>query len=462
MKHPRNTFSLVFASARPQHACMRMVGLLIVAGTAWAAPNVVVGTGDPNIDVPAVQAAVDRGGQVMLQGRFSFDRPPTPPTGMGFPHDVLVSKEVVISGTRDGQGEMTTIEGGDVPFDVEAPGARVTIQGLRFVRPRQLAISVFAVSGLVIAYCRIERVESAPLRSNPGGGLFSIAILVTTTPNVLPTADQPGQPENVSGTLSIFNNEIEAVGTAGLASLGIFITSVGKSPDKEVEIHLSGNTIRNTTERALNIQQIGGRAYIERNVITTSANMRQGGGVTALVDAIKCQGSGSYLVAHNSIDSAWTNGAGIRLRDLTALGAAVERAIVVDNDVTMSAPESAVYGANSAAIEIRGLAQGNVVLNNRIRGRARTALAVVAQPEGVPENSTFVSNDLEGFHPSLADVFVDEGVTKTLVVGRKGTIRDRGVGTVIVNPGTSALTGMFGASRNRSLTVTALSGGKEK
>jgi hypothetical protein len=416
---------------------MRIVPLLIVAGAAWTAQNVVVGTGDPNVDVPAVQAAVDQGGHVILRGHFSFDRSPTPPTAMGFPHEVLVSKEVVIAGTRDEHGEMTTIEGGVVPFEVEAPGAHVTIQGLRFVRPRERAIAVFAVSGLEIAYCRIERVEPAPLRSKSAEGLFSSAILVTTTPHVRPTADQPGQPENVSGSLSIFNNNIDAVGTAGLASLGIVITSVGKSPDKEVEIHLSGNTIRNTTERALNIQQIGGRVYIERNVITTSANMRQGGGVTALVDAIKCQGSGSYLVAHNSIDSAWTNGAGIRLRDLTALGAAVEGAIVIDNDVTMSAPESVVYGANSAAIEIRGLAQGNVVLNNRIRGRARTALAVVAQPGGVPGNSTFVLNDLDGFHPSLADVFVDEGVTKTLVVGRKGTVRDRGVGTVIVNAGAS-------------------------
>jgi hypothetical protein len=32
-------------------------------------------------------------------------------------------------------------------------------------------------------------------------------------------------------------------------------------------------------------------------------------------------------------------------------------AIVVDNDVTMSAPEGTVFGANSAGIEIRGFAQ---------------------------------------------------------------------------------------------------------
>src|SRR5215470_2900095 len=45
------------------------------------APTVVVGTGDPDIDVPAVQAAVDHGGHVVLRGHFSFERPPTTPNG---------------------------------------------------------------------------------------------------------------------------------------------------------------------------------------------------------------------------------------------------------------------------------------------------------------------------------------------------------------------------------------------
>jgi hypothetical protein len=45
---------------------------------------VVIGTGDPNLDVPAVQAAVDQGGSVALMGHFSFDRPPTIPAGAAY------------------------------------------------------------------------------------------------------------------------------------------------------------------------------------------------------------------------------------------------------------------------------------------------------------------------------------------------------------------------------------------
>src|SRR5262245_30477606 len=143
--------------------CIRFC-LLVFTATATiglaaraAAQIIVVGTGDPKVDVPAVQAAVDQGGEVILKGHLSFDREPTVPTALeGFPKaTVLVSKAVTISGTReengaDGDGEMTSIDAGTIPFYVEAPGASVTIEALRFIRPSADAILVYAVSGLTM------------------------------------------------------------------------------------------------------------------------------------------------------------------------------------------------------------------------------------------------------------------------------------------------------------------------
>src|SRR5215470_14579226 len=82
-----------------------------------ATQTVVVGTGNPDIDVPAVQAAVDQGGEVVLKGHFSFDRSPTIPTAPAGeqPAMVLVSKAVAISGARgdhDDYGELTSIQAG--------------------------------------------------------------------------------------------------------------------------------------------------------------------------------------------------------------------------------------------------------------------------------------------------------------------------------------------------------------
>src|SRR5215467_6253889 len=84
----------------------------VAMGASPTARTPVVGTGHPEVDVPAVQAAVDQGGEVILKGHFSFDRSPTVPTAYGDFAMVRVSKAVVISGAHDEHGGMTSIEGG--------------------------------------------------------------------------------------------------------------------------------------------------------------------------------------------------------------------------------------------------------------------------------------------------------------------------------------------------------------
>ncbi len=384
----------------------------------------VVATGNPNLDVPAVQAAVDQGGEVILKGHFSFDRPPTiHPALPGYPLAmVLVSNAVAISGTQD--GEMTSIEAGSIPFYVNAPGARVTIQGLRFVRPKADPVLVSAVSGLVIASCRIEGVDPVDHLSR------GIAI---DTHGGIPNPTNPGKPENVSGTLLIVNNDIDAAGGTALDNtLGVTIFSVGV-PGAEVEAYVSGNKIRNTTEPAINFRRVVGRAYVEGNVLTTGSVAGRAGGP----EVIRVVNLGSYLIAHNTIDCGWAHPEAQGIGVFSQFVAwPIERAMVVDNDVTMSAPEGTVFTDFSAAIGVFGFARGNAVLNNRIRGRARAALAVnvfqgAGPVPGVPANNAFVLNRFDDFEASLADVFVGERVRNTRIVG-PGTVEDHGVGTVIV------------------------------
>jgi hypothetical protein len=116
----------------------------------------------------------------------------------------------------------------------------------------------------------------------------------------------------------------------------------------------------------------------------------------------------------------------------------VSHAIIIDNDVNMSAPAGTQFGSTSAAIEIRGTGGGNIVLNNRIRGRANFALSVASSTPGsadftgVPTNTVFIMNDLTGFTSAQADVFVDAGAANTIVVGGQTTFKDHGAGTVVV------------------------------
>jgi hypothetical protein len=408
--------------------------IYIFTGSAAGQAITVVGTGDPNVDVRAVQAAVDQGGQVVLKGHFSFDAPPTVPEPPSLLYSgpalgmVLISKTVAVSGTLDNQGEMTTIEAGSNPFYVEAPGANVTIQGLHFVHSKALVIRVIAAGGLVIAANRIEGV----VRDSK----FVAGIELSTSPGDVPPNAGDGQPENISGTLWIANNDIDLQSTAGANYLGIVALDVGKSPDKEADLYVSGNNITNSNERPINIYSVGGRAYIERNTIATTGDL--GVNVMPSGDVIHIVGPGSFLIAHNVIDCAWSSGqqAGIRL--MTRPGQPVAHAIVVDNDVNMTAPEGTMFGVTSAAIEIRGAGDGNTVLNNRIRGRANFALSVAASTPGsadqtgVPQNTTFIMNDLQDFASAQADLFVDAGGTNTIAVGGPGKVEDHGAGTVLV------------------------------
>jgi hypothetical protein len=330
---------------------------------------------------------------------------------------VLVSKAVAVSGTQD--GEMTSIQGGSTPFFVESPGAPVEIRRLRFIRPKGDAINVSAVSGLVVASCKIEGVEPS------GSASDGIAVATTFLP---PTPAQPGHPENVSGTLSIVDNDVDvAGGTVRHSTLGIVIFSVGV-PGAEVEVHVSGNRVRNTTEPAINLRRVSGRAYIERNALTTGS-VAGAPGASGL-HVIRVFNSGSYLIAHNSIVNEWGQGIGIGVFSQFGVWP-IERAIVADNDVTMSATEGTVFDDKSAAIAIRGFARSNVVLNNRIRGRARAGLSVDGFQGGVPANNAFILNRFDGFEASRADVFVGVGVTNTLIVG-EGSVEDHGTGTIIV------------------------------
>ncbi len=129
-----------------------------IPGIVSAQPVVVAGASDSNLDVSAVQAAVDKGGEVVLKGHFSFNRSATAPSGALYNRMITVSKNVVISGDSS-NGEMPTIDGGEWPFLVDAADAVVTIQGLHFVHPKAGAIWIFAVDGITVSGCRTEDKE---------------------------------------------------------------------------------------------------------------------------------------------------------------------------------------------------------------------------------------------------------------------------------------------------------------
>jgi hypothetical protein len=394
---------------------------------------VVVGTGDPSVDIPAVQAAVNTPGtplDVILKGHFSFNSPPTIPTAaalvaVGYPKAmVLVSNAVTISGEKD-----ASIEVGTIPFYVEAPGDSVTIQGLRFCNPTAKAIVVYAANGVMIANCKIEGVVPlAPLGSS-GIDIDTIG----TVPKPPPPPGNAGQPLNIVGRLLVVHNEIDMTGgTSADNTLGIVVFSVGVVPDNEVDVYVYGNKIKNTTQPAINLRHIGGRVVVERNEIHTGPVSGQ----APPPDVIRAANDGSYVIAHNTIHCEWPDPQAIGIGVFSQIPSTppwnMENAVVIDNTVTMSPPAGVTFGPLGAGIDIRGYAYHNLVANNTVRGNGRAALAVDFFREGAPGNNALIQNDVAGFVAATADIVIGPNVTDTVLIEQAGTVQDNGVNTIIV------------------------------
>jgi hypothetical protein len=414
-------------------AIVLLTGVSIASVTsALAQATLVTGTGNPSLDVPAVQAAVNLGGEVVLRGHFSFDTPPTIPTALGavgFPRaTILISKAVAISGAGAERDDQTTIEAGTIPFYVDAPGSVVTIQKLRFVRTSNSAILVYAATGLVVGSCSIDQITPLP---NSQIVQFSGITVDGSDAAPTPSPTQPGHPQNISGKVLILNNDLDlAGGTAFGNVLGITALSVGQSPGNEVDIHISGNRISNVSEPAINLRRVGGRAYVDGNVIMTGPVSSQ---TAARPEAIRAANIGTYVITDNVIHSEWPDPDAIGIGVFSQFAAwPVTDAVVVNNEVTMSPPEGAQFGDFSAGIDIRGFVQGNEIGNNIIRGRARAAVAVDVFNGGTPDDTAFVLNRFGPFEPSVADMVVGEGVTDTQILGQKGTVSDQGINTLIL------------------------------
>jgi hypothetical protein len=118
------------------------------------------------------------------------------------------------------------------------------------------------------------------------------------------------------------------------------------------------------------------------------------------VDAIRIMGSGSYPIAHNSIDCGWPGGVATGIDVFAQASPPPEAgAIIAENDITMSAP---------------------------------AALMVIRRSEATPRNNRFVSNDVGDFQPPAANVFVEVGSTNTVIVGPQTSLEEHGIGAVVV------------------------------
>jgi hypothetical protein len=399
--------------------------------------HIVQATGHAEVDVPAVQAAVDRGGSILLLGHFAFDASANirnaiatdlVPLKIPAYAQVKITKAVQISGREsDNDGDMTTIEGGMIPFYIEAPGQAVTIRRLRFVRPISHAILVFAAGGLEITSNKIDGLQTFAPNIN---GAISVL-----TSGAIPSPTKPGKTGNVSGNIIVADNDFDlAGGTTADNVLGITVFSVGDTATP-VDVRVTGNRIRNTTEPAINFRRAVGMVRIEHNTISTGTV----GVPDARSSAIRVANLGSFLIAHNTIACNWAvaDAAGIGVFSQFASWP-IERAVVEDNRIAMSPPQGTAFSAFSAGIAVYGFANDNSVSHNQIRGRALAGISVpefpLSPPLASPTDNQFIRNVFVRFTPADSDFFVGAHAVDTRIVG-PGGVDTPATSTIVVRPG---------------------------
>ena len=142
----------------PARALFAVLIVLLAACPAKAAETMVTGTSNPGQDLPNVQAAVDKGGLVMLRGRFDF----------GLDGRVKITKNVRIRGEADSVDEaVTTITGGFWTFYAPLPvkgappadkGPIISIRQIRFDGAKGTPMHFPHVGGLDVRGCTVTNV----------------------------------------------------------------------------------------------------------------------------------------------------------------------------------------------------------------------------------------------------------------------------------------------------------------
>ncbi len=371
----------------------------------------VIGQNNATVDVPAVQQAVDAGGTVVLQGTFNFVNVRLPgPLG---DRVILVTGAVIIRGqdaTILGGGSATKGELQAV-FFVEAPGAAVTIEGLRFVKPHNAAIRVRRSGDLRIANCKVEGMIPSAVTTK--GGVQNAALAIHL-------------PGGSVGAVSILENRVQIGGTAEDSIGGIIMTGPAKS------VLIADNRIIGTTSHGMDLRDVIGPARVERNIVETGPIGRSGL-PGRFVDALRLIGSGEYVVERNQFDCGFENAAVVRL-------GATQKAMIRQNEVMASVPQGKMPGEQSAGVQVQGSAKDNEIRENRIKGRGRVAISVIssdfdldkpANTDGSPSATSFQGNNVQQFAPTLATVEIGKGAKDTTIAGGSGTLIDEGIGTVV-------------------------------
>jgi hypothetical protein len=364
-----------------------------------APDEVVFPTGEFPADVENVQAAVDRGGLVLLKATnmdgqptlFNFG-PPAPGVGGG----VRVTNDVWVLGETIG-AHTTTISGGVIPF-VGRDG-HIRIESLNFEAPLLSAIIVIRSTGAEIVGNRITSVVPVLLDFGLTEGR-AIKFLANSFP--------------ITGKVVVADNVILDM-HADLSD-GIVFDEV------EADTCIEGNCIVDVQSNGIFMINSRGAVRIADNFIAPGPGdggfFTLGNGIALVNSSAVDASQSSFHVTDNRVicDNPFADGIQLYGVDVT-----IDAPEIRKNHVTM-------HGSEYGAVTYYGNVSHGRVSNNRIDGDAGFAFDMVAvAPDDLAESNSFHGNNISQFEAGIADIFLDVHTRNTVVNGRVRGVLDLGV-----------------------------------
>jgi hypothetical protein len=397
---------------------LAMAGLgaaLASGGCATMAPQPVIGHNDPAVDVAVVQKAVDQGGTVLLKGEFDF----------GDKGNVTITKDVSVIGEADDHGSpRTTIKGGETtlrsvrPEAPTTPGPKITIEHIHFDGASRMPIQIAYASGVTITGNRITRVRPVPQVSKAWGPFSMQQGMMLGTSGAY-------QPDAVTGTVTISDNEIDVTNDTPKTTMGQAIWLIHTTG---VIANIARNTIRNASRNGMEVidnfrgSDGKGQITIHDNDIETpveglpipSPSTPNGIVFGYFLDPAAASDPNraiQHVFVHNTV----------RTRGQTSMGIAVimNEARVTDNHVTMEGPR---------ALGIFVAGSHNYIGQNLIKGAGATGVAFAPFPQIVTTHNELVRNEFGELKSTGADVVFRKGADNNIATGSNGSVSDLGSG----------------------------------
>jgi len=408
--------------------------VLFMGLPAHAADATVFGTGQPDQDVPNVQAAVEKGGNILLKGDFNF----------GSDGRIKIRKNVRIKGEADAVGEpTTTITGGFWTFYSPLPvknappadkGPIIAISNIRFDKAKGTPLHFPYAGGLDIRGCTVTNVSphNVDITWADGDTLPVQAGVIVGN-----RFDSPKGPlkRAITGTIRIEDNRfyMENNRPHSIAGYGILVDWTWGAVIG-IKNNIINRTSRNGIEVLDNVRSDKGLGAIDisGNRIATDdegINYPHKYGPNGIV-------AGWYFSTSGGADFARNNRISITGNRIEGRGESSTGMLLYANDMVITCNDIIMGGGASA----RGIVQTGsrgFFANNRVRGEARYAIYCHPFEALKATANTFAWTDFNDFTGIKGQVLL--GGSVNVVIGKVQALTDKGKGNRTVDTRPCAL-----------------------